>query len=268
MIFKSFLPFIGIGLLLLSLLSRKRAVGALGWMFFIVYCAYELSYYLTKGEYFEGSAAFLFFAYTVLLTALMLKPDSMLRDKDEEDLLFTITRISLITAVFYFPFSEIIVNGRPILGELLIYATTKITAYVLDLFNVGIFTVYPAHIYSSQNPLLGITIILDCTAIQSMVLFTGLAFGVNAPWESKLKAFAASVPTIYALNIVRNVFVTAAYFEQWFGAQSFEIAHGVLAKLFVMVSLIAVTYAVFIILPESLNLIEDFFRLLLRKRQD
>lgn len=266
MIFKSLLPFIAIGLFLLSLLYRKRAVGALGWMFFVVYCASELSYYITIGEYFEGSAALLFFAYTVLLTALMLKPDSMLRDKAEEDLLFTITKISLITAVFYFPFSEIIVNGRPILGELLIYATTKITATMLNLFNVGAFMAYPAHIYSLQNPHLSIKIILDCTAIQSMALFTGLAFGVNAPWNRKFKAFLVSVPTIYVLNIVRNVFVTAAYFEQWFGAQSFAIAHGVLAKIFVMVSLIAVAYAVFMILPEVLDLIDDFFRVILRKK--
>ena len=267
MIFKSLIPFIAIGLFLLALAFRKRAVGALGWMFFVVYCASELSYYITKGEYFEASAALLFFAYTVLLTALMLKPESMLRDKAEGDLLFTITKISLIAAVFYFPFAEI-----PFLETLLIYITTNITTTVLNLFNVGVYMVYPSSIYTTNSSFhevyKPIKIILDCTAIQSIVLFIGLVFGVNAPLRRKLKAFVVSVPTIYVLNIVRNVFVAAAYFECWFGSPiySFYIAHGVIAKIFVMISLIAVAYAVFVILPEALDLIESFFRVILRKQ--
>jgi len=69
------------------------------------------------------------------------------------------------------------------------------------------------------------------------------------------------------LNIVRNVFVTAAYFGEWFGPplQSFDIGHGIIARIFVMISLIAVAYAVFVLLPEALDLIEYFFRYLSRR---
>lgn len=267
MIFKSLIPFIAIGLFLLALVFRKRAVGALGWMFFAVYCSSELSYYITKGEYFEASAALVFLAFTLLLAALMVKPTPEASDKGDEELFFTITKIALITAVFYFPVSEI-----PYLETLLIYVTTKITTAVLNLFNVGVYMVYPSSIYSTTSSFhevyKPIEIILDCTAIQSMVLFIGLVFGVSAPLRRKLKAFVVSVPTIYVLNIVRNVFVAAAYFEQWFGSplESFYIAHGVIAKIFVMISLIAVAYAVFVILPEALDLIEGFFRVIFRKR--
>jgi archaeosortase A (PGF-CTERM-specific) len=267
MILKSIIPFIAIGLFLLALVFRKREVGGLGWLFFAFYCASEVFYYFTEGEYFDASVATIFLLFTLLLAALMVKSTSVVSEKGDEDLFFTITKIALITAVFYFPFSEI-----PYFENLIIYATTKITATVLTLFNVGVYTVYPSSIYSTTNSFhevhKPIEIILACTAIQSIVLFIGLVFGVTAPLGRKLKAFLVSVPTIYALNIVRNVFVSAAYFGLWFGSplQSFHIAHGIIARIFVMISLIAVAYAVFVILPETLNLIEDFFRVLFRKR--
>jgi archaeosortase A (PGF-CTERM-specific) len=122
----------------------------------------------------------------------------------------------------------------------------------------------PSSFHAVYKP---IEIVLACTAIQSMVLFAGLVFGVTAPLNRKLKAFLVSVPTIYVLNIVRNVFVTAAYFGEWFGPplQSFDIGHGIIARIFVMVSLITIAYAVFVLLPEALDLIEYFFRYLSRR---
>jgi archaeosortase A (PGF-CTERM-specific) len=293
MIVKPILPFIAIGFFLLalafrhkSLLKRKRfrkepisffdevlfsagsfgkGAGALGWLSFAVYCYSEVSYYLNEDEYFDASLALVFLAFSLLLAALMMKPKTVVNGKEADDLFFTITQIALIAAVFYFPFSEI-----PTLERLLIYLTTTITATVLNLFNVGVYTVYPSSIYTTNSAFhelykyKPIEIILACTAIQSMVLFTGLVFGVEAPIKRKLEAFFVSVPTIYLLNIVRNVFVAAAYFGQWFGSplQSFYVAHGIIARIFVMVSLIAVAYAVFVILPEALDVIDDFFRVL------
>ncbi|MBE0516326.1 MAG: archaeosortase A, partial [Methanophagales archaeon] len=260
MIVKSILPFIAIGFFLLALifrhkplLKRKRfrkepisffeevlfsegsfgkVAGALGWLSFAIYCYAEVSYYLTEDEYFDASVALVFLAFSLLLAALMMKPKTVVNGKGDDDLFFTITKIALIAAVFYFPFSEI-----PTLERLLIYLTTTITATVLNLFNVGVYTVYPSSIYTTNSSFhelyryTPIEIILACTAIQSMVLFTGLVFGVKAPLKRKLEAFFVSVPTIYLLNIVRNVFVAAAYFEQWFGPplQSFYVAHGIIA---------------------------------------
>jgi len=291
MIVKSILPFIAIGFFLLALifrnkplLKRKRfrkepislfeevlfsagsfgkGTGALGWLSFAVYCSSEVSYYLNEGEYFDASLALVFLAFSLLLTVLMVNPKSIVNEKVDDDLFFTITKIALIAAVFYFPFSEV-----SNLGTLLIYLTTNITATVLNLFNVGVYTVYPSSIYTTNSSFhevyKPIEIILACTAIQSMVLFTGLVFSVEAPIKRKLEAFFVSVPAIYLLNTVRNVFVAAAYFEQWFGSplQSFDIAHGIIARIFVMFSLIAIAYAVFVILPEALDVIEDFFRVL------
>ncbi|MCW3142179.1 MAG: archaeosortase A, partial [Methanophagales archaeon] len=141
---------------------------------------------------------------------------------------------------------------------------------MLNLFNVGVYMVPPSTIYTSTESFHDlnkpIEIILACTAIQSMVLFIGLIFAVNAPMRRKLKAFFVSVPVIYGLNILRNVFVASAYFGQWFGSplESFYIAHGVIARMGAMIALIVIAYAVFMILPEALDLVEDFFRFILK----
>ena len=262
----SFIPFIAILLFFPGVLLHRRAISALGWLIFAVYPAFEAADYLTRGEYFDASIAIVFLIFTVFFGVLIVTP--RMAGAEEERLVFTITKIALITAVFYFPFALL-----PALETALIALTTRLTVATLTLFNVGAYMEYPASIYSTSSAFHAvykpIEIILACTAIQSMVLFTGLVFGVSAPWKRQFKAFLASVPTIYALNLVRNVFVTAAYFGEWFGPplRSFEIGHGVIARIFVMVSLIAVAYAVFIILPEALDVIEDFFRVVLPLRK-
>ncbi|RZN37906.1 MAG: archaeosortase A [Methanophagales archaeon ANME-1-THS] len=251
-----------------SLLTVGKVAGALGWLAFAVYCIFEVLYYLMQGEYYDTSLAVVFLAFSILMAGLLLNWKLLAREEGADELLFTITKIALICAVLYFPFSEV-----AHLGRLLIYLTTRITVAVLNLFNVGVYIVYPSSIYTTQSSFheiyKPIEIILACTAIESMVLFTGLVFGVTAAIDRKVKAFFVSVPIIYLLNIARNVFVTAAYFGEWFGSplQSFYIAHGIIARIFVMASLIVIAYAVFIILPESLDVIEDFFRMVLRKRR-
>lgn len=266
MILKSALPFIAMGLFLLALLFRRRAVGASGWIFIAFYCYFEAFDYFAQEEYFDGSIALVFLAFSLLLAFLLVKTS------ENEDLFFTITKVALITAVFYFPFSEI-----TFLGDSLICSTTKITTGMLNFFNPGSVGMdYPPPCIYSTSTSFDVEIILACTAIQSMVLFTGLIFGVNAPMRRKLKAFLVSVPVLYGLNIFRNAFVAAAYFGQWFASprwqwflqwcirpppvQSFDFAHDIIARVGIMISLIVVAYAVFVILPETLDLVEDFFR--------
>ena len=267
MTIESILPFIAIGLFLLAMLFRKRWVGALGWIFIAYYCYFATKACFVQEDYLYTFFNLVFLVFTLLLAVLMVKPKSLVSERGEEDLLFTITKISLITAVFYFPFSEI-----PFLSELLINITAEITTEVLNLFNVSVYMDTPPYINTTNSSFHEdngpIRIILACTAIQSMVLFTGLVFGVNAPLGRRLKAFLVSVPVIYGLNIVRNVLVAAAYFGQWFGSptESFYIAHEVLARIGSTIALVVIAYAVFVILPEALDLIECFFRILLRKQ--
>ena len=253
------LPFIAIGFLFLALLVHKRAVSAPGWILIAGYCYFEADDYLAKEEYFDASLVLVLLVLSLILAFIMLRPT--LSERREEDSLFTLTKIALIAAVFYFPFAEI-----TFLGDSLIFMTAKITASVLNIFNLGVYVdpdnlsrinTTDSSFHAIYQP---ITIILACTAIQGMVIFIGLIFGVKAPIRRKLKAFFVSVPVIYVLNIGRDVFVSAAYFENWFGPplDSFFIAHGVIARIFALLALIAIAYAVFKILPEALDFVEDF----------
>ncbi|MGB7001551.1 MAG: archaeosortase A [Halobacteriota archaeon] len=257
------LPFIAIGFLFLALLVHKRAVSAPGWILIAGYCYFEAYDYLAKEEYFDASLVLVVLALSLILAFIMLRPT--LSERREEDSLFTLTKIALIAAVFYFPFAEI-----TFLGDSLIFITAKITVIVLNIFNVGVYMVPPSCIYTTDSSFHAIyqpiTIILACTAIQGMVIFIGLIFGVKAPIRRKLKAFFVSVPVIYALNIFRDVFVSAAYFELWFGPplDSFFIAHNVIARIFALLALIAIAYAVFKILPEALDFVDDFIAALKR----
>ena len=270
MILQSALPFIAIAFFLLALLSRRKEsggvfysswfgklVGALGWVSFACYCYFETLRCLMLEDYVRTSFALIFLAFSLLLAFLLMTT----REKGDADLFLTITKVALITAVFYFPFSEF-----ALLGDLLIFVTAKLSVMMLNLLNVGVYMVPPSSIYSTSSSFhevyKPIEIILACTAIQSMALFTGVVFGVTAPMGRKLKAFLVSVPVIYGLNILRNALVGAAYFEQWFGSplHSFFIAHEVLARIGSMIALIVIAYVVFVILPEALDLIEDLFR--------
>ena len=188
---------------------------------------------------------------------------SIYKNRRIRDILFTVTKIAFISAVFYFPFAEI-----PAIGNALIFLTAKLTTLTINQFDCNVYLVPPSYIYTSNSAFhelyKPIEIILACTAIQSMVLFTGLAFGVDAPLKRAIKAFLVSVPVIYGLNLIRNIFVCEAYFGEMFGepAHSFYVAHGVIARIGVFISLVIIAYAVFVILPEALELVEDFFRVI------
>ena len=76
-------------------------------------------------------------------------------------------------------------------------------------------------------------------------------------------AFIISVPVIYGLNLIRNVFVVEAYGMTWFGdpEMSFYIAHTVIAKIGSMIALFFIAYAVLKILPEIIDMIDGLINL-------
>ncbi|HDD36243.1 MAG TPA: archaeosortase A, partial [Archaeoglobus veneficus] len=65
------------------------------------------------------------------------------------------------------------------------------------------------------------------------------------------------VPTIYFLNLLRNIFVSLSYGYSWFGENSFYIAHHVISKFLATLALILISLAVFKIIPELLDLLYD-----------
>jgi len=102
-----------------------------------------------------------------------------------------------------------------------------------------------------------VEIILACTAIESIALFSGLIISVRAPIGRRAAALAVSIISIYILNLVRNGFVIMAYGWSWFGGASFEVAHNLIAKIGSVAALLLISYMIFLLLPELLSIIDE-----------
>ena len=114
-----------------------------------------------------------------------------------------------------------------------------------------------------------VTVVLACTAIQSMMIFVGAIACLDAPARRKAWAYLASVPTIYFLNLFRNAGIIYGYKDlQWsmFGLDPFEWMHSYVGKIGSLVALVGIALAVFTLLPELHSNILDLFDLRKRRR--
>lgn len=117
------------------------------------------------------------------------------------------------------------------------------------------------------------TIRLACTGIGSMAIFGGLVAAIRAPLVRKIRALAVSIPVIYVLNIVRNVFIGLAFGQQrlhiapdlvlgLFSATdpylvSYFIADRILSQSLAVLILVGITWLVVRELPEAMVVVED-----------
>jgi archaeosortase A (PGF-CTERM-specific) len=118
-----------------------------------------------------------------------------------------------------------------------------------------------------------VQIILGCTGIQSIAIMLGVAAAVPTTLRQKICAFLIIVPTIYILNLLRNVFVIIAYTEQWFpyypeiasngemGYESFFWAHNVIAELLALVVLVVLAYWLFTLIPRLGKFADDLYQM-------
>ena len=256
---------IAVALMVISSILPKRQtirnlIGGLGWGFFSIHWAYQPFHYLEINDYANIVLTIAVAAFCLMLAHSMVKGYF----KDHQNTELTIgstvnvtsmaTSATAIGALFYFPFAQM-----PTLNIWIISEVTDHIMWMLNLLN------YPALRESWDMVSLNgykVQIILACTAIESIALFTGLIASVHAPTKRLASAFLVSVPVIYGLNLIRDVFVITAYGEQWFGANSFEIAHHMIAKAGSGVALFFIAYAVLKILPELLELIDGLWQLI------
>jgi len=95
--------------------------------------------------------------------------------------------------------------------------------------------------------------------------------------RQKIYAFLLVVPTIYILNLLRNVFVIIAYTEQMFpfypeiagngemGYESFFWAHNVIAELLALVFLVLIAYGLFRLIPKLGSYAEELYQLFMEE---
>jgi archaeosortase A (PGF-CTERM-specific) len=95
-----------------------------------------------------------------------------------------------------------------------------------------------------------VALVQACTAIQSILIFVGAIYCVQAAANRKWKGFFATVPVIYVLNLVRNVGVI--YMIEELG-WSYEFSHHTVGKGASFLALIVLAFIAFKILPELLD---------------
>ncbi len=92
-----------------------------------------------------------------------------------------------------------------------------------------------------------VSIILACTAIQSIMLFVGLFAGTKANFQRKLKASLIVGAIIYVLNLVRNTGIIWFYGQ---GHASFWMMHNAIGKGGSLLAMVGIAFAVFKWFPE------------------
>lgn len=92
-----------------------------------------------------------------------------------------------------------------------------------------------------------VSIILACTALQSIMVFVGLFAGTIAPWQKKVKASLVVGVVIYILNLIRNTGIIWFYGQ---GHASFWVMHDAIGKGGSLAAMILIAFGVFRWFPE------------------
>ena len=181
------------------------------------------------------------------------------RRKEDVQALSFIAGATFVSGFFYF-----LIDRLQELSGLLIKIVAGQTVWVMQQLGYDVVTGSIQYGESVSVPVFfngwpSVDIILACTGLQSIMIFVGVIVALrNVDRERRLKAFAATVPVIYGLNIIRNVGVI--YGVEVLGA-SFYMMHNVVGKVGSLVALIVLAYIAFEILPELYDNIMDLFDL-------
>ncbi|MFU8766889.1 MAG: archaeosortase A [Candidatus Methanoperedens sp.] len=240
--------------------KSKYYLAGLGWGVLAVYWISLSPYYYSVGDYVNVILTLLAAFVSFFISYTFIRQDKTIPGEingiDITTSLLMATTAAAIGGISYFIFSEI-----PKMNQWLISTVTDQTVWLASALGL-MMTRMDWNLVAVNG--YRVEIILACTAIESIALFFGLIASVRAPFKRLAFAFFISVPVIYFLNLLRNVFVVNAYGMLWFGdpQTSFYIAHTVIAKGGSLIALFVISYAVLKILPEILDMIGGIVNLL------
>ena len=251
-----------IGFLAFLIPGRHRKYAAIiGWVFIVLFLFATLPEYFAENNFLYPIMAVLSVPFLYITAKHLLADDIRVH---------YLTRAAAIAFLIYFPFAiddYTQING---LGTLLINMVVSQVVWLLHLLN------YPVSLDSwniiAQHGF-RVEIILACTGIQSIAIMLGVAAAVPTTLRQKVYAFLLVAPTIYILNLFRNVFVIIAYTSQWFpywpdiagngeiGYESFFWAHNVIAEMLALVVLIVIAYSLFTLIPRLGTFADELYQL-------
>ena len=246
-----------IGFLAFLVPSRHRKYAAIiGWTFIVLSLFTLLPYYFSENNFLYPVMAALSVPFLVITSKYLLAGDYRVMQ---------LSRAAAVAFLIYAPFEYI-----PALGDWLISAVVGQIVWMLDALHYTV-TLPDWNIISRNS--FRVEIILACTGIQSIAIMLGVAAAVPTTIRQKILAFLIVAPTIYILNLLRNVFVIIAYTEQWFpyypsiasngefGYESFFWAHNVIAELLALFFLVIIAYGLFSLIPSLGKFADELYHL-------
>ena len=246
-----------IGFLAFLIPGRHQKYAAItGWTCIVLFLFAELPYYFSINNFLYPVMAVLSVPFLIITARYLVA---------EDDRIMHLSRAAAVAFLIYAPFVYI-----PTLSNWLIGIVVGQVAGILDALRFAI-TLTEWNIISRNN--FRVEIILACTGIQSIAIMMGVAAAVPTTTRQKILAFLLIAPTIYILNLLRNVFVIIAYTEQWFpyypaiasngefGYESFFWAHNVIAELLALVCLVFIAYGLFTIIPKLGSFADELYQI-------
>jgi len=246
-----------IGFLAFLVLGRYRKYPAIiGWVFIVLALFANIPEYVAENNFMYPVMAVLSIPFLVITVKYLLKDDPTI---------FSLSRAAAVAFLIYAPFEYIPMLG----GWLISIVIDQVTAILNALGSPA--TLADWNIITRNS--LRVEIILACTGIQSIAIMLGVAAAVQTTLKQKVMAFLLVAPTIYILNLFRNVFVIMAYTGQWFpyfpeiasngefGYESFFWAHNVIAEFLALLLLIGIAYGLFRIIPNLADFADDLYHI-------
>ncbi|MCX9014502.1 MAG: archaeosortase A [Candidatus Methanoperedens sp.] len=238
--------------------NSRFSFAGFGWIFLSLYWFMQPGQYIGIQDYLN--------AFLVVVAALVSLFIAFMtfgfRDKGAIKTLVSLSRAVSVGGLVYFLFAEV-----ELLNTGIISLVTDQTIWMVGKFGFPVSQV--AWNQLSVNGLV-VEVILACTSIESIALFTGLiSSAAGAPLSRKFKAFMISVPVVYLLNIQRISFTASAYGLSWFGTPeaSFHISEHIITKIGSMLALLLISYMVMKLLPEIADMIDGLWKMMSKQVQ-
>ncbi len=229
-------------------------LGGFAWFFFGIYWLSVPGSYIEIQDYFNAvlTASASLLSWGVAYLEFRGVWSSEFRDES----LF-LTRLTAIAGLIYFPFAYLAAGGIDFLQA----AVAHNTAFLLEVVGMPVERSGTTLIYFGEDSVTNIEIIFACTGIESMAIFTAAIFSSLDAVANKMKAFI-TIPVIYFLNLIRNVFIVYATGNDLFEGVtilgitgSFNIAHHVFAKIGSLIALFVLAYFLLITLPKLQDMV-------------
>ncbi len=251
-----------ISLILLALASilpkaynLRFAIGGTGWIFLSIYWNLQPGTYIDMQDYVNAFLVVAAGGVSLFIAYIMFRARDTIENGYE--VFISLSRAASVGGLLYFLFAEIgFLNSR------IISTVTDQAIWVTGRFGVPVVQV-------AWNQLavngMAVEIILACTAIESIALFSGIiSSAAGAPAARKLKALMISVPVIYILNLQRLAFTASAYGFSWFGTpdESFHISEHIITKAGSLLALFIISYMVLKTLPEVSDMIDGVVKMM------